>query len=154
MPYLPDDAFQTLVLIVAVAGHRHTGQSLVHGGPFGAGRQVGLLATLNLRMQFYRRTLQMEIARFGNEGTSDLMNRFTSDMESLSAGLNELFGKLVREPLKMIACLIGAAVVCWRLLVFSLILRRWPPFLWLAGQDPQASQSAGHGRDVGDVQHA
>jgi len=84
--------------------------------------QLSHRATLYLRNVFYRRTLDMEIARFTADGTSDLMNRFTSDMESLAAGLNELFGKLVREPLKMIVCLVGAACVCWRLLVISLVL--------------------------------
>ncbi|MBX7074448.1 MAG: ABC transporter ATP-binding protein/permease [Pirellulales bacterium] len=80
------------------------------------------LAVLELRKEFYRRTLRMDVATFGSEGTSDLMSRFTYDMESLSAGLSQLLGKAVREPFKMIVCLAGAAFVCWRLLVLSLVV--------------------------------
>src|SRR6185312_5637913 len=97
-----------------------------------------------LRNIFYRKTLDMEIARFGNEGTSDLMNRFTGDMEGLASGLNEIFGKLVREPLKMIVCLAGAAWVCWRLLVVSLLLAPLAAYLirWLAKTLKRANRLA------------
>ena len=48
--------------------------------------RLSQLATLRLRNIFYRRTLDMEVARFSNDGTSDLMNRFTGDMEALASG--------------------------------------------------------------------
>ena len=41
------------------------------------------LATFDLRKQFYRRTLRMDLATFADEGTSDLMSRFTHDMEAV-----------------------------------------------------------------------
>ncbi|HEX4149700.1 MAG TPA: ABC transporter transmembrane domain-containing protein, partial [Pirellulales bacterium] len=133
-PYLPDDAFKTLVLVIAlllVGTLIKSGFMVWHAILVG---RLAQLATMRLRNIFYRRTLAMEIARFGNDGTSDLMNRFTSDMESLAAGMNELFGKLVREPLKMIVCLFGAAMVCWRLLFLSLVIAPAAVLLirWLA----------------------
>jgi ATP-binding cassette subfamily B protein/subfamily B ATP-binding cassette protein MsbA len=120
-PYLPDDAFQTLALTVALLLLGTAVKSLFMVGHSILVARLSQLATLRLRGSFYRRTLDMEIARFGNDGTSDLMNRFTGDMEGLASGLNEVFGKLVREPLKMIVCLAGAAWVCWRLLLVSLL---------------------------------
>jgi ATP-binding cassette, subfamily B, bacterial MsbA len=64
----------------------------------------------------------MDLTTFGNDGAGELMSRFTYDMESVASGLNSLFGKAVREPLKMIVCLAGAAWVCWRLLLLSLLI--------------------------------
>jgi ATP-binding cassette subfamily B protein/subfamily B ATP-binding cassette protein MsbA len=143
-PYLPNDPFQSLVVIVValVAGTIVKDLFIVANSILCD--RLSLLATFELRKMFYRRTLQLDLARFGNDGTSDLMNRFTSDMESVNGGLNELFGKLVREPLKMIACLIGAAWVCWRLLIFSLILAPLAFLLirWLARKLKRANRRA------------
>jgi ATP-binding cassette subfamily B protein/subfamily B ATP-binding cassette protein MsbA len=50
------------------------------------------------------------------------MSRFTNDTEALTMGLKMLIGKTVREPLKMIACLGGAAFISWRLLLLCLIV--------------------------------
>ncbi len=84
--------------------------------------RLSLRSTFKLQKQFYRRTLRMDVATFTNDGTADLMSRFTHDVQAVQAGVNSLFGKLVREPLKMAACLIGAGWICWRLLVFSLVI--------------------------------
>jgi ATP-binding cassette subfamily B protein/subfamily B ATP-binding cassette protein MsbA len=64
----------------------------------------------------------MDVATFTSEGTADLTSRFTHDMQNVVTGLNALFGKLMREPLKMLTCLILAAMVCWQLLVLSLVI--------------------------------
>ena len=80
------------------------------------------LVAFDLRKLFYRRTLRLDLGTFNQEGSSDLMSRFTHDATNIGNGVETFFGKLVREPLKMIACLIGAAFVCWRLLLLSLIV--------------------------------
>lgn len=124
-PYLaslPSSPFQTLVLLIGVL---FVGSLIKCLFQFWHGVVVGRLAALGeleLRKLFYRRTLRMETAVFTNQDTSDLMSRFTYDMDSVAFGLNVLFGKLVREPLKAVACLVGAAWVCWRLLVLTLII--------------------------------
>ena len=64
----------------------------------------------------------MDLATFNKEGSSDLMSRFTHDTANIGNGVETVFGKLIREPLKMIACLVGAAWVCWRLLLLSLVV--------------------------------
>lgn len=121
-PLLPDDAFRTLVLFVVLL---LTG-TLVKSAFFIFHQmlcyRLSQATTFDLRKEFYRRTLNMDLASFDDEGSSQLMSRFTNDMESLGSGINEFFGKLVREPLKMICCLIGAGIVCWQLLVLSLVL--------------------------------
>ena len=84
--------------------------------------RLAQLAAFDLRKLFYRRTLRMDLATFNDEGTSDLMSRFTNDMQNVAVGLESLFGRLIREPLKMIACLAGAAWISWRLLLLSLVV--------------------------------
>jgi ATP-binding cassette subfamily B protein/subfamily B ATP-binding cassette protein MsbA len=51
-----------------------------------------------------------------------MMHRFTGDINCAFAGVNVLIGRMVLEPLKAIACLIGAALISWRLLIVSLLV--------------------------------
>jgi len=120
--YLPTNPFSTLALVTGMllVGTILKECLLITNTVLVA--RVSQLATFDLRKAFYRRTLRMDLATFGDEGTSDLMSRFTFDTEQVAAGLDALFGKFVREPLKMAACLIGAAWFCWRLLLLSLVI--------------------------------
>jgi subfamily B ATP-binding cassette protein MsbA len=142
--YLPNDPFQTLVIFLGVAIVGTALKSLFVVAHTVLVARMSNLATYSLRKQFFRRTLRMDVATFNNDGTADLMSRFTHDMESLAAGLEALLGKLVREPLKMAACLIGAGVICWRLLIFSLILAPLAGLLirWLAKMLRRANRRA------------
>ncbi|MBN2296335.1 MAG: ABC transporter ATP-binding protein [Pirellulales bacterium] len=106
--------------------------------------RLGHLATFDLRKIFYRNILRMDMARFNKEGTSDLMSRFTFDMGQLAEGLVVLFGKMVREPIKAIVCLVGAACICWRLLILSLVVAPLAGLLinWLAKTLKRANRKA------------
>jgi ATP-binding cassette subfamily B protein/subfamily B ATP-binding cassette protein MsbA len=101
-------------------------------------------ATFDLRKLFYRRTLRMDLATFSEDGTADLMSRFTNDMNQVAAGLESLFGRLVVEPLKMIVCLAGAAWISWRLLLLSLAIAPLAGYLvrWLARTLKRANRRA------------
>ncbi len=120
--YLPNDPFKTLILISAVlmVGTLIKGVFLVMHNVLVS--RLSQLATFDLRKLFYRRTLRMELASFGADGSGELMSRFTFDMENVLNGVKSLFGKAIREPLKMAACLAGAAFICWRLLILSLVV--------------------------------
>ena len=128
-PFLPDDPFLTLVLVVGLLLAGTVIKSLFFVAHQILIGNLSQLVVFRLRKEFYRRTLRMDVATFGEEGTSELMSRFTYDMESLSTGISDFFGKLVREPMKMAACLIGAAWVCWPLLALSLLLAPVAAFL-------------------------
>lgn len=142
--YLPRSPFLTLALIVLVVllGTFLKDVFLVANAILVA--RLAELTTFDLRKLFYRRTLRMDLATFHNEGTSDLMSRFTNDTGAIAAGLTALFGKLVREPLKAAACLIGAGWICWRLLLLSLVIA--PPAMfvirWLARTLKRANRRA------------
>ena len=72
------------------------------------------------------------------------MSRFTNDMSQVAGGLDSLFGKLVREPLKMFACLVGAALISWRLLLLTLFVVPVAGFSirWLAKMLKRANRRA------------
>ena len=120
--YLPASPFQTLALITGLLllGTIVKGVFLIADNVLVA--RLAQLATFDLRKLFYRRTLQMDLATFSEDGTADLMSRFTNDMNIVAAGLESLFGRLVVEPLKMCSCLVMAGFICWRLLLLSLVI--------------------------------
>jgi len=127
--YLPDTPLRTLGLITAalMLGTILKDLFLVAQNILVA--RLAQLSTFELRKLFYRRTLRMDLATFSEDGTADLMSRFTHDMENVALGLTVLFGKLIREPLKMVACLAGAAFICWRLLLLSMVIA--PVAAWM-----------------------
>ena len=120
--YLPNSPFQTLLLITGllVLGTLVKDVFLVANNVLVV--RLAQLGTFDLRKLFYRRTLRMDLATFGEDGTADLMSRFTNDMGQVAWALDSLFGKLIREPLKMAACLAGAAYFSWRLLLLTMIV--------------------------------
>jgi subfamily B ATP-binding cassette protein MsbA len=120
--YLPDTPFQTVLLIVAVLMIATIVKDLFLVFNSILVDRLTQLSTMDLRKRFYRRTLQLDLAGFGESHSSELMSRFTYDIEGVASGLQTLLGRTVLEPLKMIACLVGAALVCWRLLLVSLLI--------------------------------
>jgi ATP-binding cassette subfamily B protein/subfamily B ATP-binding cassette protein MsbA len=142
--YMPTGPFKTLVVITVVLmlGTIIKDVFLVINNVLVA--RLAQLATFDLRKLFYRRTLRMDLATFSEDGTADLMSRFTNDMNQVAGGLESLFGKLIREPLKMVACLVGAAVICWRLLILSMIVAPLAAYLvnWLAKMLKRANRRA------------
>lgn len=120
--YLPDDPFQTLAFLIGLVLLGTLIKSLFVIAHTILVARLTQLATFDLRKQFFRRTLRLDLSTFTTDGSADLMSRFTHDMENVAQGLTSLFGKLVREPIKGAACLIGAALINWRLLVLTLIV--------------------------------
>jgi ATP-binding cassette, subfamily B, bacterial MsbA len=142
--YLPADPFNTLVFITIflLIGTVLKDIFLVANNVLVA--RLAQLATFDLRKLFYRRTLRMDLATFSEDGTADLMSRFTNDMNQISRGVDSLFGKLIREPLKMFACLALAAFFSWRLLLLTLFITPVAAFAirWLAKMLKRANRRA------------
>ena len=59
----------------------------------------------SIRNEFYRRTVALDLSSFGEQGSAELVSRFTSDMDSVGQGLNTLFSKVTREPMRIASCL-------------------------------------------------
>ncbi|HZY89129.1 MAG TPA: ABC transporter ATP-binding protein [Gemmataceae bacterium] len=119
---LPDDCFQALVwLILAV----FVALAVKCFFEFAQESLVGSVVNLSLydlRNRFYRNIIHLDVDQFGEHGTSELMARFTNDMESLGTGIKTLFGKVVAEPLRALACVVAACFISWQLTLMFLVL--------------------------------
>lgn len=118
----PTDRFQTLalvfglvVLVVAVKGFFEFWQESVVGG-------VVNRSLYDLRNRFFRKALRLDVINFSQNGTHDLMSRFTNDVELLGNGIKTLLGKVIAEPLRAGACVVLACLISWQLTVMFLVL--------------------------------
>jgi ABC-type multidrug transport system fused ATPase/permease subunit len=120
--YLPDRGFQTLLLllVLVMGGVALKGVFLFLQEVFVA--DVMQLTLFDIRNHFYRRTMALDLSSFGDQGTSELISRFTNDMDSVAMGLNTLYSKVMREPLRIFSCLSIAVWLNWRLTFLALIL--------------------------------
>jgi ABC-type multidrug transport system fused ATPase/permease subunit len=120
--YLPNESFKTLLLLIALV---MLGVALKGFFMFLQEVLVAdvMQATLfNIRNEFFRRTINLDLASFSDQGSSELMARFTNDMDSFGQGLNTLMSKLIREPMRFVTCLGGALWINWRLTCLALVL--------------------------------
>jgi ABC-type multidrug transport system fused ATPase/permease subunit len=120
--WLPEDNFRTLTVLLAVVMVGVAVKGVFMFGQEYLVANIMQLSIFDIRKRFFRRTLALDLGSFGQQGTADLMSRFTSDLDSVSQGLVVLLSKVVREPLRIIACLGGALWLNWRLTLLALIL--------------------------------
>jgi ATP-binding cassette subfamily B protein/subfamily B ATP-binding cassette protein MsbA len=120
--FLPDDRFQTLatlvgllVIGVAIKGIFEFCQESLVGSAVNR-------SLYDLRNRCYRNVIHLDVSNFGEEGTAELMARFTNDMELLGVGVKTLFGKVVAEPLKALCCVVWACYISWQLTLLFLVL--------------------------------
>jgi len=120
--YLPDNGFRTLLLLMALV---MVGIALKGFFLFLQEVLVSDLTQLTLfdiRNLFFRRTMALDLASFNDQGSAELLARFTNDMESLHQGLMTIMGRVIREPLRIFSCLGAALWLNWRLTCLALIL--------------------------------
>ncbi len=120
--WLPTTPFRTLMVVIwfvlvctIVKGIFRVWNTIVVS-------RLGYIVGYDLRMDFYRQVLRLDVANFTESGRGDLMNRCTSDLNSISNGVQRLFGQALLEPLKMLVCFGIAAWVSWRLLLLTIII--------------------------------
>jgi subfamily B ATP-binding cassette protein MsbA len=142
--YLPNDPFQTIAVIVAVLMIATIVKNIFIFGDNMLVERVVQLVSFDLRKQLYHHSLRMDLSEYGEQRIGAMMSRFNVDLGDLNASLSCLFGRAIREPLKGIACLAGAAFICWRLLILSLVLTPLAALLirTLAGSIKRANRRA------------
>ncbi len=120
LPWTPVDTFHYFALIIgllilgtAIKGVFIYLQDVLIG-------DVAERALMNVRKKLLRKILKLDYQTLSAEGTGGLMSRFTYDTEQLATGVTLLGGKLVREPLKCLACAIMALMLNWRLTLLAL----------------------------------
>jgi len=142
--WLPTTPFQTLAVVCLALFVGTLLKCLLRiAGTFFMAR-LGQLTDFELRKEFYRRTLQLDLATFRETSSGDLMNRFTGEIATVALGTQTVFGMAIREPLKMIACLALAAWVSWQLLLLTLVTAPLAAYAihWLAKALKRANRRA------------
>lgn len=120
---LPDDQFLlfailfAMILAVTLAkGAFGYSQDLLAGS-------VAELVVIDLRKELFRKALQLDPQTLSLDGTSAWLTDFTYTPQNLANGLGELGGRVIREPLKALACLTTLFYFNWQLtLVFLLFM--------------------------------
>ncbi len=119
---LPTDPFKTICCIMAVlVVSTMIKHLLILANDLLIGR-VSTSIARSLRRRLFDQALAYDRRTYQAYGTSSLLASITHTADMLSNGLISFFGAAIREPLRVVACLIGAAIVCWRLLLLSVVL--------------------------------
>lgn len=120
--YLPTGRFNTLALIlamvvmaVAVKGVFEFCQEYLVGS-------VTNRTILDFRNLFFRKAIHQDMRQVQEGGSADLMSRFTNDMEQAGNGMKILFGRVIAEPLRAVACITIACWISWQLTVLFLVI--------------------------------
>lgn len=120
--WLPRDPFQTVVLVIVVllasTGVKHV---LLLGNTMLVAHVASHVAR-DIRRKIFDKAVEMDRAGFLGHGPSGFTAHITYNTEMLSNGLMALLGGAIREPLKIVSCLVGASLISWRLLLLSLMV--------------------------------
>jgi subfamily B ATP-binding cassette protein MsbA len=119
---MPQDCFLTLAWLVLLVLVGVAAKCFFEFAQESLVGSVVNLSLFDLRNRFYRNVIHLDVDQFSDAGTSELMARFTNDMESLGTGIKTLFGKVVAEPLRALSCIIIASFISWQLTAMFLIL--------------------------------
>ena len=120
--YAPDTPFATLAWLMGFMFLGTVFRGFFLMGSMVSVARVSQRTMLDLQNDVFGNVLDMEAAELGVKGTGDLVSRIRGETSSISQAISTLYGKTVREPLKLFGCLAGAAWVNWRLLLFSMLI--------------------------------
>lgn len=84
--------------------------------------RVALDISRSLRDRIFGQALHMDRAAFAARGNATFVTLIVHTTDMLSTGLINALGAALREPLKIVACLVGASMICWRLLLLSIVV--------------------------------
>ena len=120
--YTPQGSYSTLLLLIGLLVLATAVKLIALGANLLLVQYVSERTSLDLRNEFFRKTLHLDLESFGENGSADLTSRLTNDVSNVSAGVSVLLGRMLREPLKMIVCLAGAFAICPRLLLLIMVV--------------------------------
>ena len=129
--WAPEKPFDTLVALMLLMFVGTVLRGIFLMGSMVTVARVGQRTMLDLQNDVFRNVLDMEPSELAVKGTGDLVSRIRGETSSIGQAIMVLFGKTIREPLKMVGCLTGAAIVNWRLLLLSLLICPLAAYLML-----------------------
>ena len=112
--------------------------------------------TFELRKELYRRTLRLDLATIPPDHDRRPDEPFhVTDVNVAANGVQNVYGMVICEPMKIVVCLAGAAWVSWQLLLLTMISAPLAGYaVGLARQSSEAGQSPGDRRDVDRLRSA
>jgi subfamily B ATP-binding cassette protein MsbA len=118
----PKTPFGTLVLVMSllIVMTAVKGACLVLNSVLVA--RIAQRTGLVMRRQFYSAALRIDQQVIDRKGTAAVMTMLAHNLNLVTAGLGNLYGKGTREPLKMLVCFSIAALISWKLLLLSLLI--------------------------------
>jgi subfamily B ATP-binding cassette protein MsbA len=121
LPWLPRHPFHLLLvlmgllaLVTLVKGACTFAQDVWAGS-------VAELCVIDLRTAMFRRLLHRDPQSVELDSAPRLLSAMTYDLQSVANWLTTLGGRVVREPLKAVACVVAAFFVNWQLTCLSLL---------------------------------
>lgn len=122
LPWLPESQFRLLtVLLGGLVVTTFLKGLFTFLQDQGAGA-VAELCVIDLRAQLFRRVLQRDPQSLELDGPAQVLAGMTYDLSGLTHALTTIGGRIVREPLKAVACIIAGFCVNWRLTAIALIV--------------------------------
>lgn len=105
-----------VILTITIIGGicRFFGEYLI---AFVAGRTV-----VAIRRKMYDRVLRFPVSYFATRGVSDTISRFVQDSQDIYRGLNFVFAKSLREPLKAMFAFMVALFLDWRITLATVLI--------------------------------
>jgi ATP-binding cassette subfamily B protein/subfamily B ATP-binding cassette protein MsbA len=129
--FLPTEPFPTVALIALfVAGATFLKQLLMVSNTMLVSFVSQSIAR-DIRGRIFDRAIALDRPGFDKFGISGFTAYITHTTDMLSYGLTSFYGGAVTEPLRILACLIGAWMISWRLTLASLIFAPLAAFLIL-----------------------
>lgn len=120
--WAPNDPFQTITyVVIALMISTLIKHVFLVSNEVLVGR-VALDISRDIRMQVFEKAMGLDRAAYSNYGTSRFTSTITHTTDMLSNGLMNTLGAAIREPLKVVSCLVGAGLICWRLLLLSVVI--------------------------------
>jgi ATP-binding cassette subfamily B protein/subfamily B ATP-binding cassette protein MsbA len=120
--HLPNTPFRTLLMVVVFLCVATVVKLIALTINLMLVQDISQRIGMQVRESFFRRALRQDMEHYGDVGSSSLTSRLTGDVNDITLGVSIVIGRLTREPLKMLVCLVGAGMICWRLLVFTFIV--------------------------------
>ena len=120
--YLPTDPFRTVVYVMVGV---LLCTVLKHIFQFANTALVALIAariTRRIQTRIFAKALILDQKSFAGYTSSGFVAHITYTTNMLSNGITSVYGGAIREPLKLAACLIGAAMICPRLLLLTMLI--------------------------------
>lgn len=120
--YLPRSPFQTVLYVMAAV---MVCTAIKHVFQFLNTALIALVAariTRRIQTKIFAKSLQLDPTTFSNYSSSGFAAHITMTTGMLSNGITSVYGGAIREPLKLASCLIGAALICSRLLLLTMLV--------------------------------